>query len=363
MKSFVLLLGLAQLWGCSAAPHVTGEGYREPACDAPETEQAAAAAVDYLNKNLLQGYGHILNQIDKVKVWPRQPFVEVYEIEIDTLETTCHALDPTPLANCPVRQIADHAVEGDCDFHVLKQNGQFSVIFANCHSTADSAEDVRKVCPQCGLLAPLNDTRVAQAVQDALSAFNLKNNGSYVKLVEISRAKIVPLPMSIFVEFVVASTDCVAKEVTDPANCKLLAEKQYGFCKASLHERLGGKEISVTCTMFPTQPVVPQPQPDGANTPNPPSVDQTAPAPTAAGPPVASLVGGPLVAAAPQGSPVGHQTHYDLRNAFSSVASVESASGEAFHTGVVPKVTQHAAAGAAGPLVRPCPGRIRHFKI
>jgi hypothetical protein len=39
---------------------------------------------------------------------PQRPFGEVYELEIDTLETTCHARDPTPLANCPVRQVSQH---------------------------------------------------------------------------------------------------------------------------------------------------------------------------------------------------------------------------------------------------------------
>ncbi|XP_048202953.1 alpha-2-HS-glycoprotein isoform X2 [Perognathus longimembris pacificus] len=351
MKSFVLLLCLAQLWGCYAAPPAIGVAYREPPCDDPEIEQVAVLAVDYLNKNLLQGFKHALNQIDKVKVWPRRPFGEVYEIEIDTLETTCHALDPTPLANCP-------AVEGDCDFHVLKQDGQLSVMFAKCHSTPDSAEDVHKACPKCPLLAQLNDSRVVHAVEAALAAFNSKNNGSYLKLVEISRAQLVPLPVSTFVEFAVASTDCVAKEVTDPASCNLLAEKQYGFCKASLHEKLGGEEVAVTCTMFPTQP-----QPDGASTANAPSVDQTQPAPTPAGPPPASLVVGPMVMSVPQSSPVDHRTHYDLRDAFSSVASVESASGEAFNSGKAPKVTQPGAAVVSGPVVRPCPGRVRHFKI
>lgn len=33
---------------------------------------------------------------------------EVFELEIDTLETTCHVLDPTPLANCSVRQLVEH---------------------------------------------------------------------------------------------------------------------------------------------------------------------------------------------------------------------------------------------------------------
>lgn len=39
---------------------------------------------------------------------PQRPTGEVYDIEIDTLETTCHVLDPTPLANCSVRQQTQH---------------------------------------------------------------------------------------------------------------------------------------------------------------------------------------------------------------------------------------------------------------
>lgn len=354
MKSFILLLCLAQLWGCHSAPPGSELGYRQPNCDDPETEQAALAAVDYINKHLLQGYKHVLNQIDKVKVWPRRPFGDVYVLEVDTLETTCHALDPTPLANCSVRQVAQHAVEGDCDFRVLKLNGQFSVSFAKCHSTPDSEEDVRKVCPNCPLLARHNDTRVVHAVEAALAAFNAQNNGSYYQLLEISRAQLVPLPVSTYVEFAVAATDCVAKEVTDPAKCNLLAEKQYGFCKATLNEKISGEEVSVTCTMFQTQPVVIHPKPDGANAATPETVLEQATAASAPdGQPAASLVVGPMVVSAPKGPP-SHRVHYDLRHAFSGVASVESASGEAFHPHV---------ADAAGPVARPCPGRIRYFKI
>lgn len=71
MKSLVLLLCLAQLWGCQSAPQGAGLGFRELACDDPETEQVALMAVDYLNKHLLQGFKQALNQIDKVKVWSR----------------------------------------------------------------------------------------------------------------------------------------------------------------------------------------------------------------------------------------------------------------------------------------------------
>ncbi|KAL1787626.1 Alpha-2-HS-glyco [Sigmodon hispidus] len=344
MKSLALLLCFAQLWGCQSAPPGMGVGFREVACDDSETEQVALMAVNYLNEHLLHGYKHTLNQIDKVKVWSRRPMGEVYELEVDTLETICHILDPTPLANCSVRQLAEHAVEGDCDFHILKQDGQFTVMHTQCHSTPDSAEDVRKVCPRCPILIQFNDTKVVNTVKTALATFNAQINGTYFKLAEISRAQNVPLPGATFVEFVVAATDCTAQEVTDPDKCNLLAEKQYGFCKASAIQGLGGEDVSVACTLFQKQP-----QPDSANA--------AGPAPTAppAAPP-ASLVVGPVVVAVPPA----HQTHHDLRHAFSPVASVESASGEAVS---LPKVVQPSTVGAADPVIQLCPGRVRHFKI
>lgn len=95
--------------------------------------------------------------------------------------------------------------------------------------------------------------------------------------------------------------------------------------------------------------------PDGTNVPSP-MVASAAPA----SPPAAVVMVGPVVVAAP---PPVHRAHYDLRHAFTGVASVESASGEAFHVGKAPVVAQPGVAVAAGPVVRPCPGRIRHFKI
>ncbi|XP_012366159.1 alpha-2-HS-glycoprotein isoform X1 [Nomascus leucogenys] len=368
MKSLVLLLCLAQLWGCHSAPHGPGLIYTQPNCDDPETEEAALAAIDYINQNLPWGYKHTLNQIDEVKVWPRRPFGELFEIEIDTLETTCHVLDPTPVARCSVRQLKEHAVEGDCDFRLLKLDGKFSVEYAKCDSSpADSAEDVRKVCRDCPLLAPLNDTRVVHAAEAALAAFNAQNNGSNFQLEDISRAQLVPLPPSTYVEFTMSGTDCVAKEATEAAECNLLAEKQYGFCKATLSEKLGGEEVAVTCTVFQTQPVTSQPQPEGADEAVPtPVVDPDArPSPPlgAPGPPPAGLPPhSHVLAAAPQALP-SHRAHYDLRHVFMGVVRLGSPLGEALHPQKTHPVVQPSVGAAAGPVVPPCPGRIRHFKV
>ncbi|KAG8516014.1 Alpha-2-HS-glycoprotein [Galemys pyrenaicus] len=351
MRCLILLLCLAQLWGCQSVPLGGGMTFRQPNCDDPETEQVAGVAMNYINDNLFQSYKVILNQIDKVKVWNRRPNGEVYELELDTLETTCHALDPTPVENCTVRQVAEHAVEGDCDVQVLKQNGQFTVLTARCDSNPDSAEDVRKVCPNCPLLAQTNDTSVVVAVEKALAAFNAQSNGSYYQLVETSRGQVVPVPPYTYVEFVVAATDCVAKEVTDPAVCKLLAEKQYGFCKGTHIQRLGGEDVKVSCTMFQTQPPAAGSKAGGPG----PVVDVAAPTSSPANPAPAAVV-----VVAPAGPP-SSGAHHDLRH--SSSTSVESASGESPGVMKQPKPAKPGMAGAAGPLVRPCPGRIRHFKV
>ncbi|XP_004473767.1 alpha-2-HS-glycoprotein [Dasypus novemcinctus] len=356
MKSLVLLLCLAQLWGCHSAPHGPGLGYTQLNCDDPETEQAAQVALDYINTNLAGGFKHVLNQIDKAELWSRRPAGEIYVLELDTLETTCHALDHTPPEKCPVRERMEHAVEGDCDVQLLKMDGQFRVLSVKCHSSPDSAEDVIKLCPDCPLLVPRNSTKVVHAVEAALAAFNAHSNGSYFQLVEVSRAQLAPLPPSVYVEFVVAATDCVAKEVTDPTKCNLLAEKQYAFCKAAVPEKVDA-EVSVTCKMFQTQPVVPQPQPEGTSAPE---VGPGAPMTHQAD---VTAAAGPVLVAAPPGPPVAHPVHYDLRHSFPGVASVESASGEVFSPVKPAVVVKPGGPSLAAAAVRPCPGRIRHFKI
>ncbi|XP_037694713.1 alpha-2-HS-glycoprotein [Choloepus didactylus] len=363
MKSLVLLLCLVQLWGCHSAPHGPELGFRKLNCDDPETEQVAQVALDYINDHLVMGYKHVLNQIDKAKWWFRRPMGEIYELEIDTLETTCHAREPTRAENCTVRQVAEHAVEGDCEVRLLKLDGQLRVVFIKCDSSPDSAEDVRKVCADCPLLVSINHAKVVHAVEEALAAFNSQSNGSYYLLEEISRAQLVPFPASTYVEFVVAASDCVAKEVTDPAKCKLLAEKQYAFCKATLFEKDGGEEVAVTCKVFQTQPVVPTPQPeDTVEALRTPGVGLSVPT-TPTDQPATALEGKPMVVEPPPGPPLVHRKHHDLRHTFPGMHSLESASGEVFspvkpHVEVKPGVLL-----PGSPVVHPCPGRIRHFKV
>jgi len=55
---------------------------------------------------------------------------------------------------------------------------------------ADSSEDVLQLCPDCPLLASLNNTEVTTTVTAALREHNSKTAGAYLRLLEIGRAKI-----------------------------------------------------------------------------------------------------------------------------------------------------------------------------
>ncbi|XP_035300584.1 alpha-2-HS-glycoprotein isoform X3 [Cricetulus griseus] len=149
MKSLVLLFCLAQLWGCQSAPHNTGLGFKEVACDDPEVEQVALLAVDYLNQHLLHGFSHVLNRIDKVKLWFRRPVGVVYELELDTLETTCHVLDPTPPASL-VQKLGGEEVSVACkDFQKQPQPAS-----ANTAGPAPAVDQAAPAVDQAAPAAP-----------------------------------------------------------------------------------------------------------------------------------------------------------------------------------------------------------------
>uniref|UniRef100_A0A8C5IY13 Alpha 2-HS glycoprotein n=1 Tax=Junco hyemalis TaxID=40217 RepID=A0A8C5IY13_JUNHY len=187
MKALVALILLVQLPIHKAVPAAP------PAplgCDDPESEAAAEVAVNYINGHSHHGYKFALNRIEDIRVVPQGPNNDIIFLELDLLETTCPVLSPTPLANCTVRSFAEHAVEGDCDVKLQKVDGVLSVLASKCHSHADSSEDILKVCPDCPLLARMNDTEVLETVSAALNDYNSKTTDSYLRLLEIGRAKI-----------------------------------------------------------------------------------------------------------------------------------------------------------------------------
>ncbi|NXV06855.1 FETUA protein, partial [Cettia cetti] len=346
MKALVALILLVQLPIHKAVPAAP------PAplgCDDPESEAAAEVAMNYINGHSHHGYKFALNRIEDIRVVPQGPNNDIIFLELDLLETKCPILSPTPLANCTVRSIAEHAVEGDCDVKLQKVDGTLSVLASKCHSHADSSEDIHKVCPDCPLLASLNNTEVLETVSAALNDYNSKTTESYLRLLEIGRAKIQYHPGHVVVtEFAVGATNCSAQEAkANVGACQLLPEDQsnFGFCTAVMVKR-PSQDLQVDCQLYGHQ--VPAP-----DIPLLSSQDTSAGlAPSAAG-----------------------FTNHNLGLAHNNPVASESSSSEILRSMLSAKsVRKRAVAEAAQhdkvprpvgfvPPPPPCPGKIRYFDI
>ncbi|NXF77342.1 FETUA protein, partial [Sclerurus mexicanus] len=352
MKALIALILLVQLPIHRAVPAAP------PAplgCDDPESEAAAEVAVNYINGHSHHGYKFALNRIEDIRVVSQGPNNDIIFLELDLLETKCPILSPTPLANCTVRSFAEHAVEGDCDVKLQRLDGTISVLASKCHSHADSSEDIHRICPDCPLLASLNNTEVLETVSAALNDFNSKTTGPYLRLLEIGRGQIQYHPAHIVaVEFAVGATNCSAEEAkVNVGACQLLPEDQsnFGFCTGTM-VKLPSQDLNVDCQLYGHQ--VPTP-----DTPLLARVFQPTSQDTSAG-------------LAP--SAVGF-TNHNLRLSHHNPLASESSSSEILRSMLSAKsVRKRAVAEAAQhdkvphpvgfvPPPPPCPGKIRHFDI
>ncbi|NWZ49778.1 FETUA protein, partial [Haliaeetus albicilla] len=356
MKVLVALILLVQLPIHKAVPAAP------PAplgCDDPESEAAAEVAVSYINGRSHHGYKFALNRIENIRVLPQGPNNDIMFLELDLLETTCHILSPTPLANCTVRSFTQHAVEGDCDVKLQKLDGKLSVLASKCHSHADSSEDVLQLCPDCPLLASLNNTDVLTTVTAALNDHNSKTADAYLKLLEIGRAKIQYHPVHIVsVEFAVAATNCSAEEAkANVEACQLLPDNQsnFGFCTATMVTQ-PSQDLTVDCQLY------------GHQVPTPDIPFFSRPGVTYSQPGQDTSAG--LVPSIVQGF-----TNHNLRLSHNNPVASESSSSE-FPTSMLSakSVAKRAVANVAQhdkvprpvgfvPPPPPCPGKIRYFKI
>ncbi|GAA6222548.1 alpha-2-HS-glycoprotein-like [Lates japonicus] len=218
-----------------------------PMCDSPEAEEAAMVAQDYLNAQHTHGYKYALNRIEDIKIITMPTGDNTYVLEIDLLETDCHVLDPTPVANCTVRPKVLTAVEGDCDVVLKKTGGALTVTEFKC-KTEESTEDF---CLGCHTLLPLNDTGALDFVHTSLATFNNNTVNVTYTILEVGRmsTQIVSGGPVYVAEYVVVEANC-----TDGACVPLndpIAER--GICTA----KGSTAAHSVACKMFPIlMPVV-----------------------------------------------------------------------------------------------------------
>uniref|UniRef100_A0A3P9KSB6 Alpha-2-HS-glycoprotein 2 n=1 Tax=Oryzias latipes TaxID=8090 RepID=A0A3P9KSB6_ORYLA len=230
---FALVLGL--LGGMQAQSNVL-----RPLCDSPEVEEAALVAQDFLNNQHNHGYKYALNRIEDVKILTAPDGSSTYCLEIELLETQCHVMDPTPVANCTVRPKRLTAIEGDCDVVLKKVNDTFTVTAFKC-KTEESSEDLCLGCPE---LLPLNHTAALDFVHASLSKLNNETENVTYTLVDVGRmsSQVVSGGRQYIVEYVFVEANCLNDTCT-PLNDTMAAR---GICTATGFHT----DPAVNCKMF-----------------------------------------------------------------------------------------------------------------
>ncbi|XP_060900161.1 alpha-2-HS-glycoprotein 2 [Labrus mixtus] len=216
--------------------------FLRPECDSPEAEEAALVAQDYLNAQHTHGYKYALNRIEDIKIYSTPMGNITYDLEIELLETDCHVLDPTPLANCTVRPKALTAVEGDCDVVLTTVDGALAVTAFKC-KTEESTEDI---CLGCPTLLPLNDTAALDFVHASLvTVNNFTVNGTYI-ILEVGRmlSQVFPGGPIYSAEYVITEAYCTNDNCVPLIND--MAARGICFAKGR------NADHTVDCRMFAT---------------------------------------------------------------------------------------------------------------
>ncbi|XP_020504567.1 alpha-2-HS-glycoprotein 2 [Labrus bergylta] len=221
--------------------------FLRPECDSPEAEEAALVAQDYLNAQHTHGYKYALNRIEDIKIYSTPMGNITYDLEIELLETDCHVLDPTPLANCTVRPKVLTAVEGDCDVVLTTVGGALAVTAFKC-KTEESTEDI---CLGCPTLLPLNDTAALDFVHASLvTVNNFTVNGTY-SILEVGRmlSQVLPGGPIYSAEYVITEAYCTNDTCVPLIND--MAARGICFAKGL------NADHTVDCRMFATMmPIV-----------------------------------------------------------------------------------------------------------
>ncbi|KAM4694579.1 alpha-2-HS-glycoprotein [Discoglossus pictus] len=266
MRLLLVSLFFAQMLFCTGVSLSVKPSGRLIDCDDPEAHEAASVSVHHINAHHHHGYKYRLQRVENIKALPETAQGEVFILELDLLETICPVVSPTPVENCSVRPAREQGVEGDCDVKLVKLGGNFTVHGVRCKSEIESAEDF---CAGCKFLAPLNDTRVAHAVDSSLVKFNSGNNTVFYKLHEIGRAKMQAVSGNkVDVEYVIVASNCSLDDASlNASSCVVQTNenRHYGACHATLFKQLGAEgneeeDVTVQCTIYDPQPGI-EPQP------------------------------------------------------------------------------------------------------
>uniref|UniRef100_A0A8C6UKH5 Fetuin B n=1 Tax=Neogobius melanostomus TaxID=47308 RepID=A0A8C6UKH5_9GOBI len=254
MKRALLLLIVCL--GASWAAPVDQEVLEAASCADPVVLGAAAQAMDKINKDRKEGYVFSLRDLANAHMQKHGENGIVFYLTMNVLETNCHVLSKAHFKNCEVRDLTSTPVYGQCKVAIFisRVNRVVRLYKYNCVVRPVAAERVNRVCPDCPVLASMDNEGIKKAVSKTLEKFNKESGLSkHFALLQVTRATLGwGIGMMYFVQYTIQETTC-PNTVEKPEDCPLMdcefAHK--GFCKGSHTPTPTGEEfVDVTCEIY-----------------------------------------------------------------------------------------------------------------
>ncbi|XP_039904434.1 alpha-2-HS-glycoprotein 1 isoform X7 [Simochromis diagramma] len=248
----VLTLLSAAVLLCSAAP-----GLEPLTCSEGNGPAAADKAVHHINEHHNHGYKFRLHEVQGNSVEQVDGGCNV-KLQLDLRETKCHTINPKPFEDCEIRGMGARAVKANCTVLMTIKDGDASVTKYECDTRQEKTNlEMVRICPDCPVLLPLNNSEGLKSVREATAEFNKNtSNQHYYILKEVGRIStgyIMGLGMNYYPEFALVETHCpMGSRIIIEACIPLCPNRaRHAFCRSSYSSQNG--LLSTECDFYPAE--------------------------------------------------------------------------------------------------------------
>uniref|UniRef100_A0A669D6K9 Cystatin domain-containing protein n=1 Tax=Oreochromis niloticus TaxID=8128 RepID=A0A669D6K9_ORENI len=111
------------------------------------------------------------------------------KLQLDLRETKCHTTNPKPFEDCELRRETQRAVKANCTVLMTIKDGDATITKYECDTRqVNTNSEMVRICPDCPVLLPLNDSEGLKSVHEATTEFNKNtSNQHYYVLKEVGR--------------------------------------------------------------------------------------------------------------------------------------------------------------------------------
>ncbi|KAM8888935.1 alpha-2-HS-glycoprotein 1 [Synchiropus picturatus] len=252
MKSFcvpVLLSAALVLWGAHSLP-------LEIECNGDGIRYAGKLAEQAIEKNHDHGYKFLFQGVNGSTINQVQDGCEM-TLHIILKETSCTVTNPKPASECKLRDMYDE-VTANCTVMLDVKNGVGKVTRYECDTRQEVTDiEMMQLCPDCPVLAFLNNAEGLKAVHDAIQQFNKNSSNTNIYVLhEVGRIisyYMMSAGMMYSPSFTLVETRCPMGSRIALEACVPLCPKRakHAYCTAR-YSTVSGLQ-SVDCEYYPAE--------------------------------------------------------------------------------------------------------------